>query len=119
MGLDINGAHAISNTVGIFICCVSSHNCIGGAGPGEGNLVSGNHTAGISLGGVERFFVLGNTIGTDTDGMTSLPNGQAGISVEATGYTVIQGNLIAGNEEGGVSVGDSSDFTYVHPTALV
>lgn len=113
VGSSLDGTHAISNSVGIFSCCAGSHNYIGGTAPGEGNLVSGNVTAGITLGGVERVFVLGNAIGTDGDGVAPLPNGQAGISVEATGHTVIQGNTIAGNGECGVSIGEKSDFSHV------
>ena len=74
---------------------------IGGPGPGEGNLISGNDGSGIVLeGGAD---VQGNKIGTTANGKKPLGNGWAGIT-DASGYGSVDArdNIIAYNGTYGI-----------------
>ena len=77
-----NGLAALNNGIGVFVNGAAG-NFIGGDGPGQGNLISGNATAGVYIFG--RFAagntVAGNLIGTDSAGRRPL---------FATGSTPIQ-----------------------------
>ena len=80
---------------------------IGGAGSGEGNLISGNGN-GILLSNATGTQIQGNLIGTDITGTGALPNSNHGIQVDGNASTNIviggsgpgEGNTIAfsGNE---------------------
>ena len=79
---------------------------IGGTGPGEGNLISGNGTLGISGSGKgievlgSRNRIQGNLIGTDANGTGALGNTGAGVWVEASQNRVNGGNVVAHNATG-------------------
>lgn len=94
---------------------------IGGSGPGEANVISGNGV-GISLldplpGTV---FIRGNLIGTDATGTAAAGNG-VGIQVwfDVSGDVVIggsgpgEGNVIAGNTDTGISLAAGSSGVQV------
>lgn len=83
---------------------------IGGSGPGEGNVISGNHR-GIDLGpkgqvGATATRIEGNLIGTDANGQFALGNAFDGVAiVQASGNTVggpdpSSRNVISGNQTG-------------------
>lgn len=82
-----------------------SNTVIGGTEPGAGNLISGNGTYGIYLGGRD-VIVQGNFIGLNAAGTQSIPNSQSGIYVSGGGGAVIGGttasarNIISGNSSG-------------------
>jgi hypothetical protein len=83
---------------------------IGGAGAGEGNLVSGN-ARGVAIEQAMREVVLeGNTIGLDANRSARIPNGDwNGLDVAAPGTVVGgttpgSGNVIAGNQGSGIFV---------------
>lgn len=108
IGTDKDGEVAIPNGVGIEIFEQATNNLIGGAGEGEGNLISGNTSQGISLGGVEVTgnFVQGNWIGLNAAGDGALGNG-AGIYLNGAVANrigvesdVSEGNVISGNRQG-------------------
>jgi CSLREA domain-containing protein len=90
----------------------SSDNTVGGAGAGEGNLISGNGGIGISIGdtGNGEYSIQGNLIGTDIGGTGDLGNGGHGIRIPAKADSLIggsaagEGNLISGNGGNGVLV---------------
>lgn len=130
IGTDATGTVAKPNQTGIS-ASGSSHNLIGGSGPGAGNLISGNSLAGLSLTDIldPKFFssispafniIQGNLIGTDATGSKALPN-YLGISFSPT-YRVAydaQGNeiggryssarnVISGNSATGIRVDDES-----------
>lgn len=78
------------------------------------NLISGNGTAGsghgvqIMLGG--SHLILGNKIGTDSSGITALPNTASGINIFGSDYNIIGGstaadrNVISSNQANGISI---------------
>jgi CSLREA domain-containing protein len=85
-------------------------NLIGGAGSGEGNLISGNANFGILLlGGAAENTIVGNRIGTDQTGTAAIGNALYGIYVTSPGNQIGgpaagDGNLISGNLRGGVAI---------------
>lgn len=113
IGTDISGTMRISNFYGITVNNGDS-TLIGGLGPEDGNLISGNSFFGIEFGstGVNSV-VEGNLIGTDAAGLSGLGNGSAaftfpsgaGIHVQGGpnrigGFNVVGGNTISGNSRG-------------------
>ena len=88
VGTDVSGEVALGGGNGIQTSNSRDH-LIGGAGPGEGNLVSGNSGIGISVGGLPSsgYRILGNRVGTDKDGVEPLPN-LDGIHVSGEGTVV-------------------------------
>jgi hypothetical protein len=106
IGTDVSGTIALGNSASRLprndhgICINNSNdNLIGGTGPGEGNLVSGNINSGIVLFDEENSDsnrVIGNKVGTDVTGTRALPNARYGIFSHAFN-TLIQGNLVSGN----------------------
>lgn len=84
---------------------------VGGAGAGEGNLISGNFGDGIVLLTADRVAIFGNLIGTRADGAAPLANTGAGVRLSSSthqnrigGALPGQGNVIAWNATG-VTVG--------------
>ncbi len=100
VGLDASGAVAMGNLRWGIVMWDGHGNIIGSFAPGENNIISANHDAGISLYGYDTIGnqVLGNYVGTDITGSRALGNGTAGILLEmGTSHTLVQGNLISGN----------------------
>ena len=76
IGTDIYGMHPLGNSeYGVVIWDGPDSNIIGGTGPGEGNLISGNPT-GVMIAGndADHNAVIGNWIGTDATGTQALGN---------------------------------------------
>ena len=109
IGTNASGSASISNGTGIFVG--GDHNQIGGAGTGQGNLISGCPTGyGVVLGdqGCTANMILGNRIGTNAAGTAALANG-AGMLIyngahanQIGGGSPGQGNLISGNAAEGI-----------------
>ncbi|MGH2626466.1 MAG: right-handed parallel beta-helix repeat-containing protein, partial [Anaerolineales bacterium] len=80
---------------------------IGGPDPSQRNIISGNAQDGVSLRvpGTSDHQVIGNYIGVDASGETSLGNGGTGVAIEygATDNAISQ-NVISGNGGRGVRV---------------
>jgi len=95
-GITVNGASNIT---------------IGGSTAGQGDVISGNQLAGVTLNGAttSRVVIEGNEIGTDATGTVALANG-IGVSVAgATANTIGGGviadrNVISGNTTEGVEI---------------
>lgn len=111
IGANSAGTLAIPNNAGIRLES-SQNNQIGGAQPGEGNLISGNTTAGIELVmGADNNSIRGNLIGTQLNGTSPLGNGSHGISFPSDisinntiGGAATLANTIAFNGGAGVSL---------------
>ena len=92
VGTEVGGMGSLGNFIGIQIEDAASNNTVGGASPGERNVVSGNLDRGIQIigGGVFGNQVIGNYIGTNISGNSPLGNAVVGVVIEcgATGNTV-------------------------------
>src|SRR5262249_20081384 len=105
-----------SNNTGVFIDATSD-TTIGGTSAGARNVISGNHSSGISIRGLGiggSNLVQGNFIGTDVTGSLPLGNTSGGVnrnnntSGNTIGGTAAgAGNLIAFNAGSGVDVSGS------------
>jgi hypothetical protein len=99
IGTDKAGTAAIPNSFdGVFVAKNTGFR-IGGAGAGEGNVISGNGFTGITLNGVNNSFVQGNKIGVGADGTTPLGNGDNGLFISPQA-DVNTNNLIGGSSTG-------------------
>jgi hypothetical protein len=113
IGTNADGDAAVGNTGGVVIFAGAQNNTIGGSGPGEGNVISGNDGPGvyISAAGTDGNTVKGNFIGTNADGDAAVGNtggvvifaGAQNNTIGGTGAG--EGNLIAFNDAHGVAVG--------------
>ena len=116
IGTDATGTAALPNAYGVHISAFAAQNSVGGSSPGERNIISGNSQAGVAMfgRGTNGNTVKGNFIGTDAAGTGALPNGRGvqiaqnpsgGPQNNTIGGTAIgEGNVIAQNDWGGVSV---------------
>jgi hypothetical protein len=97
IGTDYSGTGAYPNAWSGVAINDSPGNTIGGSVAGTGNVISGNGTDGISIGGSgsTNEVIQGNKVGTDSSGTLPLGNGNRGIGI----YNV-SGNLIGGTEPG-------------------
>ena len=109
VGTNASGGAALPNNQGVVIGLDATDTQVGGAGAGEGNLISGNTNFGIwiSSAGTTGNQVLGNLIGTDITGMTAVPNYDGILISQSTanqigGASAGAGNLISGNEYAGI-----------------
>ena len=102
----------------LFAGHTSTGNLLGGAGPGEGNLVSGNGQ-GIAVMNAAQTTIEGNLVGTDASGNTAFGNGSDGIDVNASTDTLIGGttaaarNVVSGNRGTGITIATGSTGTVV------
>lgn len=76
------------------------------------NIISGNDSIGVFVGGAfttDALFEL-NMIGTDTEGSVDIGNKGVGFILNGSPGALIQGNVISGNDKGGFSsvVGDTN-----------
>ncbi|MBN2556756.1 MAG: right-handed parallel beta-helix repeat-containing protein [Anaerolineales bacterium] len=113
IGVAADGATPIHNDVGILLVMGADNTLVGGAEPGEGNLVSASTRNGI-ISYAEHITLYGNLIGTDITGSYAIPNGSSGLYVMG-GYTQIgggspgQGNVISGNVSNGIWINDDNN----------
>jgi hypothetical protein len=88
----------------------SPGNHIGGMTPAERNVISGNGGIGVlgDGGASSANAIQGNYIGTESSGLTALPNGYGGVAFNAGSQNLIggsihsEGNLISGNIGAGI-----------------
>ena len=113
IGPDVSGAVALGNHSGVAISG-APRNVIGTAAPLGGNIISGNRNSGIDVLGASSTGnrILGNRIGTDSDGVIALPNLNPGIYLGGAanfigGSEPGEGNLISGNFNAGIFIRDS------------
>ena len=110
IGTSITGNSPIPNGRGISLTNTTGF-VIGGANPGEGNVISGNTGEGIFVINGSGSKIQGNRIGTNAAGTESLSN-EWGIYATSHAGLVIggdfdagEGNLISGNEMDGIYLG--------------
>ena len=102
----------------LFAGHTSTGNLLGGAGPGEGNLVSGNGQ-GIAVMNAAQTTIEGNLVGTDASGNAAFGNRSDGIDVNASTDTLIGGttdlarNVVSGNHGTGITIATGSTGTVV------
>ena len=100
-GTNTAGTAALANDVGVYV--QGSGNMVGGGLADQGNLFSGNNSAGIVIqGGSGGHVVKGNRIGTDVTGTYAIPNVGAALFIDRPTNTIGgaaagEGNLISGN----------------------
>lgn len=107
IGTNAAGTADVQNIDGIALSTFG--NTVGGAAPGEGNLISGNEGHGILIEDIGNV-VEGNLIGTDASGAAPIPNIGDGIRLDGKsaalntigGTAAGAGNTIAFNEGRGV-----------------
>jgi len=116
IGTDVTGSFAIPNTYGVLFDDGSFGNFVGGNTAAERNVISGNSGYGVFLYnmGTNSNVVKGNFIGTDVNGTAAVPNA-VGIVVDGASYNnVIDGNIISGNLQQGITVNiTGSDGTQI------
>ncbi len=89
-------------------------NLIGGDGPDERNVVSGNDDFGIVIANRgPNNQIVGNYVGLRADGSGLAGNGDSGVFIDGATGAIIRGNTISGNEEYGVRIADSTGTTVV------
>jgi hypothetical protein len=107
IGTNTSGTAAIANGSGVRLAN-STGGVVGGTNAGEGNLISGNTTSGITCdGSAEGFSILGNLIGTNAAASAAVPNG-TGVNLRGSGNTLggtiaAARNVISGNTNDGVT----------------
>lgn len=120
LGTDITGMVALGNSgAGVYLY---NFGTLGGTATGAGNVISANGGDGIvARGGT----ILGNLIGTDKNGLTALglgnnfngiklgDAGQGASNVIIGGATAAARNLIAGNNQNGIELTNSSSNTVI------
>ncbi len=115
VGLDAAGASAVPNAlIGVDLSGADTMT-VGGAGPGEGNVLSGNGQEGLrALNDSHDDTILGNFVGTDVTGFLDRGNGFEGVSIsDAQDLVVGPGNVISGNDTGVEIHGSSATGTHV------
>ena len=106
LGTDWTGTTAVPNTYGVLLDDRASRNTIGGTGPGEWNLISGNTAFGAYIynNGTNSNVVRGNRIGTDVNGTTAIPN-ETGVHIDGGACAnVVDQNVISGNLVAGITI---------------
>ncbi|MFK7970456.1 MAG: right-handed parallel beta-helix repeat-containing protein [Bacteroidia bacterium] len=116
---------------------VRGENCefleVGGDAAGEGNVVSGNTSTGVSVLGVfsRNTTIQGNMIGVSANGLTAVSNGAAGIGLNESEDSQIGGtalaarNVVSNNLQSGMFIANSprvvieNNYVGVNGTGLV
>ncbi|MBI2803432.1 MAG: hypothetical protein HYX68_00430 [Planctomycetes bacterium] len=118
IGLDVNGAFAVPNVLDGVLVLAVGNNTIGGAGPTDGNVISGNGRGGIHINRASANKVQGNRIGVDKTGTAAVPNLGNGVwivgGIPGSASNVIGGltgspgtglgNVISGNGFHGIAI---------------
>ncbi len=99
IGTNPEGSAAVPNLAEGVLVARADSNQIGGLGPGEGNLISGNGGTGVFIRDGSDNFVYGNRIGTDATGLSCLDEGvtcQTGLGNKRSGIFIRGDNNVVG-----------------------
>ena len=96
LGTDVMGTAALGNGFNGAYVAGAANATIGGALPGEGNLISANARGGIDITS-DNTVVQGNLIGTKADGAGPLGNAQYGVRAGGAGNLIGGRSIGAGN----------------------
>jgi CSLREA domain-containing protein len=112
------GNHSSGISLGVHYPSAPTDNLIGGSGPGEGNLISGNRAGITTAGDCQGTRILGNQIGSDISGSAAILNTEFGLQIFGTGITIGglapgEGNLILGNGSMGIRLDDEGNQTAI------
>ncbi|HEV8481565.1 MAG TPA: right-handed parallel beta-helix repeat-containing protein [Candidatus Eisenbacteria bacterium] len=109
VGTNAAGTAASPNaSFGVYVS--GSDALIGGRIPAYRNIISGNGFMGLALtAGAARDTVMNNYIGTDVTGTLAVPNADYGLETGGATQTVIDNNLVSGNDGFGIYVDSSSE----------
>ena len=118
IGTDVTGTIAIPNQVsGIGLGFAATYNTVGGLTALARNVISGNQSYGVQITGASTNNVIeGNYIGTTEGGTAALGNDDYGIFTDGPSQNTIggtaagAGNLVSGNDQGGIEADDNSDL---------
>ncbi len=115
VGVDPTGMAAIGNAFDGVALHSADGNTIGGTGPGEGNVISGNGGRGLQIDGSTGNYIRGNIIGLNAAGNAAVPNdGQGIILIGGSQANVVGGtaaaaaNVISGNNSSGILLQDDN-----------
>jgi Periplasmic copper-binding protein (NosD) len=113
IGTNAAGTAAVGNGNGVRIFAGANNNQVGNDGNGvndaaEGNLISGNNRAGISIQGANNNRIAGNAIGVGANGTTAIGNAQDGVIITDAAANSVTANLITNNGRGVAIVGATS-----------
>jgi titin len=116
IGLAGDGATSLPNSQdGIQIGPLAQNNTIGGATPGQRNIISSNSGYGVLIEGSNNVFS-GNFVGTDAGGTVARGNAVDGMYLSTGannnligGEAPGEGNLISGNGDDGISLDGASN----------
>jgi hypothetical protein len=106
IGTNANGTGAIANSLdGVLLALDSHDNTAGGNAAGDGNLISGNTRAGVSIDGSNSDRVQNNTIGQSRARSTGIGNHTDGVSIsDGSQNATVRDNAISGNLANGVQI---------------
>ena len=118
IGAYMDGAGGLENAAhGVHIYGGAHDNIIGGDTAGERNLLSGNTRDGVRIEGTgsDNNQVMGNYIGLDLSGISTVENRENGVRIMGGaqnntigGDTAAKGNVISGNMKSGVRINGAS-----------
>ena len=97
IGTDPTSTVARGNAMGVYLVDDATGNTIGGATPGQGNLISGNTGSGVAINLSNTNAVFGNYIGTNAVGVQGLGNAFHGVHIDDGMYNSVSSNTIAYN----------------------
>jgi Periplasmic copper-binding protein (NosD) len=112
IGTDATGSSALGNLLGGVTIQNAPANVVGGAAPGQRNVISGNFGDGIQVigQGAAGASIVGNLIGLDAGGTAPVGNLQDGVNVNGAAGVTIGGmapgeaNIVSGNGGNGINV---------------
>jgi gliding motility-associated-like protein len=110
IGTNTGGTSALGNGSDGISIDAGKNNTIGGAATTNRNIISGNTNAGVFLTNAATGNTIANNfLGTDINGTTAIKNGTYGVNLGADGNTVGPGNLLSGNNNGGINLSGNSN----------